>query len=149
MKKLYICLGILSVIILTGCAPSMSSCLERGRLESQVLEGSYNDTFEATLPVLQNYGFIVKSSDSKTGLIKADSATKRGWFGVTTTYGITATVVSLSENQTKVELQLAKFVRSEIQYGIKEGVRVIDNPQLLRSIYIDIQKEIYMRETSN
>ena len=54
--------------------------LQRRVLESKELKGTYDDAFKATIAVLQDMGYTIKTSDYTGGLIYAESSRdeKRG-----------------------------------------------------------------------
>ena len=143
MRKLCLCISLM--ILLTGCAATLSS-LQRRSIESRDLEGTFDTAFKATLQVLQDYGYVIKNTDFDSGVIQGETGVKQGWFGVMTSFEVTATLEQFGENRVKERLSLVKKVKSSSQYGTHENSQIIDDAELFQKIYDDIQKEMFVRK---
>lgn len=148
MKRLYLTLSILlTAIILTGCATTLPA-MQRRSFESKDLEGTFDDAYKATLQVFQDYGYIVKNADYKSGVIQGETGIKGGFFSMSN-FEITATLEQFGANTVKERLSLIKKVKSSTQYGTHEDSKIIDDPELFQRIYDDIQKEVFIRKGLN
>ena len=65
----------LLMLSLVGCSTPSSTLtpLQRRVMEAKELEGSYDDAFKATLAVLQDRQYNVKTSDYQGGIVYAES----------------------------------------------------------------------------
>lgn len=145
MKKLYL---VAMLLIFAGCETTQHqlSSLQRRSFESKDLEGKYEDAFKSTLQVLQDYGYIIKSSDYKSGVVQGETGIKQNFWGKMINFEITATLEQFGENKVKERLSLIK----KEKYGpYSENSKIIDDPELFQRIYDDIQKEMFVRENLN
>ena len=90
MKKW--CFAILLSILSAGCATTQLSDLQRRTLESRDLEGKYEDAFKATVQVLQDEGYIIKTADFESGVIQGETGIKQDFWGTMRSYSNTRTV---------------------------------------------------------
>jgi len=133
----------LVVIVLIGCATTLPSS-QRRTFEAKDLNGAYDDAFKATLQVLQDHGYIIKSTDYKAGVIQGETGIKKGFWAMTN-FEITATLEQFGENIVKERLSLVSMKRSSSQYGTFEDSKVVDDPEMFQRMYDDIQREMFVR----
>jgi len=161
-KLFFIIFSLVIVFSLTGCFTASSSkltSLQRRIMESKELEGSFDDAFRATIAVLQDKGYSIKTSDHDGGLIYAESGVanvKDVWFGMGNyQYRATANFEKFTENRTKIRLSLSTEI-SSIAGGpwpmpelgnIKAGP--VEDPQVYQDLYAEIQKEMFRRAQLN
>lgn len=144
MKRLFI---ILLIIISTGCATTKLSPLQMRSIQSRELEGTFDNAFKATLQVFQDYGYVVKNTDYKAGVIQGETGIKRDfWWGTMSWFEMTATLEQFGENTVKERLSLILKKKSSSQYGTQEASSIVDDVELFKKIYDDIQKEIFVRK---
>ena len=147
MKRAVLCCLVL-VLALTGCATTQTAA-QRRTYEAKDLTGSYDDAYKATVQVLQDYGYIIKYADHKSGVIQGETGVKMGWFGRMDNTEITATLEQFGENTVKERLSLVGKYKMSSQYGTQENSKIIDDPELFQKIYDDIQKEMFVRQNLN
>lgn len=155
-KLFFIPLALGLIFSAAGCvtAPSQLTPLQRRVMESKELEGSFDDAFKATIAVLQDKGYLIKTSDHSGGLIYAESAlmnVKDFWFGMGN-YQFKATVnfEKFTENRTKIRISISTEIVPPfiINLGsIKAGP--VEDPQVYQDLYAEIQKEIFRRAQLN
>lgn len=143
MNRLFV---IMLIIISTGCATTELSPLQMRSIQSRELEGTVDNAFKATLQVFQDYGYVVKNTDYEAGVIQGETGIKRDLWGTMSWFEITATLEQFGENTVKERLSLIKKKKSSSQYGTQEASSMVDDVELFRKIYDDIQKEIFVRK---
>lgn len=135
----------LLVIFFSGCATGLSD-LQRRTIESKDLEGSLDNAFKATMAVLQDRGFVIKHTDSTSGVIQAETGMKPG-FLQEYNFVITATLEQFGENRVKERITITKNTVVQGMYGSRsESSTIVDDPKMLQEIYEQIQKEIFIRK---
>ncbi|MDP2905946.1 MAG: hypothetical protein Q8O22_06590 [Candidatus Omnitrophota bacterium] len=151
-----------AIFVLAGCMtapPSQLTPLQRRVMESKELEGSFDDAFRATIAVLQDKGYLVKTSDRDGGLVYAESGltnAKDYWFGLGNyQYKVTVNFEKFTETRTKIRLSIATEIYN-ITGGpwpmptlgdIKAGP--VDDPRMYQDLYAEIQKEMFRRAQLN
>ena len=85
MKALLMVVAAIS--ILSGCSPTLSS-MQRRSIEARELKGSFDDAYKATLQVLQDHSYTIKSTDYQSGVIHGETAVRFVWFVGMTNYEI-------------------------------------------------------------
>jgi hypothetical protein len=142
-KTLVVALGLLLVCGLVGCgitgigfynsAPELTP-LQRRVMESKELEGTFNDAFKATVSVLQDWGYTIKSSDIAGGLIYAELNTA----SVVVRTTLTINIEKFTEDRVKI--------RSSFSAA---SVTDSDKAKAYQDLYDDIQKEMFRRAQLN
>ncbi len=154
-KLFFVPLAIGLIFSVAGCAMNSSqlTSLQRRVMESKELEGSFDDAFKATIAVLQDKGYQIKTSDHNGGLIYAESAltnVKDYWFGMGS-YQSKATVnfEKFTENRTKIRISIStEILPLPVDLGnIKPGP--VEDPQVYQELYAEIQKEMFRRAQLN
>jgi len=144
MNRLFI---IPLIIIFTGCASTELSPLQMRGIQSRELEGTFDNAFKATLQVFQDYGYVVKNTDYEAGVIQGETGIKRSfWWGTMSWFEMTATLEQFGENTVKERLSLIKKKKDSSQYGTQEASSMVDDVELFKKIYDNIQKEIFVRK---
>jgi hypothetical protein len=156
-KLFFILLASGMIFSLAGCLTTSSSqltSLQRRVMESKELEGSFDDAFRATVAVLQDKGYAIKTSDHSGGLIYAESAITNVpdyMFGMGSyQYRITANFEKFTAKRTKIRLSISTEVipLPIIDLGnIKPGP--VEDPQVYQELYAEIQKEMFRRAQLN
>jgi len=135
-------------MMITGCATTELSQLQRRSIESKELEGKFDDAFKSTLQIFQDYGYIIKNTDYKAGVIQGETGLKKSknywWDGLLVNFEITATLEQFGENKVKERLSLIK--KSKYQYSGEEPSKIVEDPELFQRMYDDIQKEMFVRK---
>ena len=147
MKKFFIV--ILLIILSAGCATTQLSPLQMRSIQSRELEGTFDHAFKATLQVFQDYGYVVKNTDYEAGVIQGETGIKQNFWGTMSWFEMTATIEQFGENIVKERLSLIKKKKSSSQYGTHEDSSMVDDVELFKKIYDDIQKEIFVRKNLN
>lgn len=161
-KLFFIPLVLGLIFYLTGCTTAPSSQLtplQRRVMESKELEGSLDDAFRATVAVLQDKGYLVKTSDRDGGIIYAESGltnVKDYWFGMGNyQYRVTVNFEKFTENRTKIRVSISTEIFN-VAGGpwpmpslgnIKAGP--VEDPQVYQDLYAEIQKEMFRRTQLN
>ncbi len=150
MKKLYIC--ILLTVLSTGCSKPQLTALQMRELQSRDLQGTFENAYKANLQVLQDYGYVIKNSDYKSGVIQGETGVKKDknyfWNSLMVNSEATATLEQFGPNTVKERLSLVKNW-TYVYYGGDVKSETVVDPQLYQRIYDDIQKEIFVRENLN
>jgi len=146
MKYIYFLIPI--VLIFSGCQTT-ASALQRRTFEAKELEGKFDDAFKSTLQVLQDYGYIIKSSEYDSGVIQGETGIERSFWGTMSHYEITATLEQFGDNIVKERISLVLYTKTSSQYGTQEGSKIVDDPETFQKIYNSIQKEMFIRANLN
>jgi hypothetical protein len=154
------------IILLAGCttAPQLTP-MQKREITSRLMDSDYDNTYRATLTILQDQGYIIKNTDMSTGLINAviDRESSGGsqvvqsiFLGYISDKGseIDASFMinTISDTQTEVRLNLqeAKYGQSSKWSGTgKTNVKQILDPEIFSNIFNAIQVEIKRREAMN
>ncbi len=109
---------------------------------------------QATISVLQDSGYMITHTDATTGLIRAESGGKTGFWGVTKSAAVTATMEQWGEGKSKARITFVEGQKSQMAMwggGVQtvEDSKVISTPELMQKVYADIEKEIFIRKNLN
>lgn len=150
---------IAGVLLLAGCSapePTKTS-LEIQAIQTQHFDASRKVTFNATMSVLQDLGFIVQSASLSTGFITANSPVKKEYSFFSFLAGssdqrnvvVTASVEEISAKQSKVRLNFVNKSSSSSSYGQTSAQ---DDPILDPKVYEDafnkIGEAVFIRSKS-
>lgn len=101
--------------------------MQRRSLEARELEGAREDVLWATVTVLQDRGYIVKTSDYQAGIIAAELQKPE--------YSeVGATIEEFTENRIKMRITITD----------KDGA--VEDPKIFSKIFSDIQAEVFRRK---
>jgi hypothetical protein len=140
IKKIILILPVF--IFLVGCATTSLSTLQRRSIEAKELVGNFDDAFKATLQVLQDYGYVIKTSDYQAGVIQGETGAKFNFWWGAEKRAVTTIVEQFGENRVKERIT---FVLKLGSYGELRS-KIIEDPKFLQEIYDAIQKEIFVRQ---
>jgi hypothetical protein len=161
MRKTLLVISILIIsFILSGCGikgPRLTSLQRRG-MESKELEGTFDDAFKATLLVLQDKGYAVKTSDFNAGLVFAE--TNKINLGFWRTYWmyqmqLTANIEKFTDNRVKMRILINRNVTTASGVPVNDDhfpettEGPVDDPQIYRDLYAEIQREMFLRARTN
>ena len=131
-------------------------------MTTKLINGSYEDTYRASLTVLQDQGYIIKNTDMASGLIVAnvDRAADAGsqfaqalFLGYVSDKGseveLSCMINKLSNTNTEVRLNI-----QETNYGqssrwsgtTKQNSKQIYDPELYQKIFNEIELEVKRRQ---
>ena len=147
MKRISLWCVVLALLV-TGCATTQTA-LQRRTYEMKDLEGSYDDALKATMQVLQDNGYIIKSSDHASGVIQAETGSKMVFFKGMVNTEISVTLEQFGANVVKERISIIEKVKNSSQYGTFENSKIIDDPALFQRLYEEIQKEMFIRKNLN
>jgi len=149
---------------------SFSGCASTGRngyteqqkqqMETSVIDGSYNNVFNATRTVFLNSGLVLQQVDKNSGFINGSISVSEGqsswryawfllgFFGILIFFAtkrdatqkdfhITATLVDLMNNAVEVRLQTPLLEKQSNQYGVA-----------LKRIFAEIKKQTMILEAA-
>lgn len=148
-------------MFLSGCATPDSSAklspMQKRQITTHQIEGSYENVYRATMTVLQDQGYIVKNTDMASGLIVAniDRETSKGsqfmqefFLGYVSNKGtfIESTITVGEINETLQEIRMSLQETRYNQFGGKEDIRQILQPEPYREIANQITVETKRRE---
>lgn len=148
-------IGFVSVAVFSGCAagPKLSPMQVR-QLTTRLIDGSYVDTYRATLTVLQDQGYRIRETDMESGLISAyASRTRTGFLWTTQDDGLgfelSCIVDSLSDTRTEVRLGFRKSYEGKERPWLerfldRSGPDVLD-PKVFESFFNQINVEVKRR----
>lgn len=137
------------MLFIVGCNEAQLSPLQRKLLESKDLQGNYQDAYKATLQVLQDYEYTIKSTDYASGVIHGETGIKKDFWGMMRWFEATATIEQFGNNTVKERLTILKKEKSSSQYGTHEKSEVVETPEIFGKMYDDIQKEMFIRQNIN
>lgn len=126
MKKIYIALTFVLIILFTGCATTTTTQLtpeERAALETTIFKAPYKDVFKAVMEVFQDRGFILQNVDGDMGLITTEwreLGSESGEAFLEALVGeirtkMTANITEIDTNSIKVRLQGIRQVSSGLK----------------------------------
>ncbi len=143
MSKLYFSLLVL-VFMFCGCAstPELSS-MQRRSIEAKDLEGSFDDAFKATLQVLQDKGYVIKSTDYQAGVIQGETGENQSGMSISNR-AVTVTIEQFGEGRVKERITIV--VKSGDGFWMEKESKIVDDPKILQEMYDVIQKEIFVRK---
>ena len=128
--------------LLFGCATASLSNLQRRSIEAKELNGNFDDTFKATMAVLQDKGFIIKHTDYKAGVIEAETGVNPVlWTNKNNV--VTVTIETFDKNRIKERITFME--QCDDGWGSKSS-KIIEDPKFLQEVYDAIQKEIFVRK---
>lgn len=153
---------------LTGCAttPKLTS-LQKRVMQSKELEGTFDSAFKATISVLQDEGYTIKSSDFSSGLIYAEldsqvaARPSPGWLLLTPFYGaglvVYATLKCGKANYCyKATINLEKFTEDRVKMRLSisgifnnQKTEPVEDPKIYQGFYAEVQKEMFRRAQLN
>lgn len=128
-------------IFLVGCATPSLTNLQRRSIEAKELDGSFDDAFKATLQVLQDRGYVIKSTDYKAGVIQGETGEKQGFWRFYNNE-VSATMEQFGQNRVKARV----IFISKSSDGLSKHSNIIDDPKFLQEVYDAIQKEMFVRK---
>ncbi len=150
MRKWCICF--LLIALSTGCNKPQLTALQIRELQSRDLQGTFENAYKANLQVLQDYGYVIKNSDFKSGVIQGESGVKKDknyfWNGLMVNSEATATLEQFGPETVKERLSLVNKW-SYVYYGGNVKSETVVDSQLYQKIYDDIQKEMFVRQNLN
>jgi hypothetical protein len=141
------------IFIQSGCVTTSElSALQARQMQSRELQGTFDDAFKATLQVLQDYEYTIKNADHQSGVIQGETGFVKSknywWDGLLVNCEITATLEQFGENMVKERLTLVR--KRKIDYsGAETASQKIQDPELFKKMYDDIQKEMFVRVNLN
>ncbi len=145
MKRILFVLPV--VIFLIGCATASLSTMQRRSIEAKELEGSFDDTFKATLQVLQDKGYVISHTDYKAGVIEGGTGEKYDFWHGQKAYKVTATIEQFGEKRIKMRITFLEE-KGVDAWGSRHS-NIVEDPGFLQKIYDNIQKEIFVRQNLN
>ncbi len=166
MKSLtrnFISILVITCVFFAGCASSGAQYTgqQKQQMETNNLEGSYNNVFNATRTVFLNSGLVLQQVDTNSGFIrgvlsieKKQSSWRYAWFllgligiiiffagkesGGMQNFDVTATLVNLTgTNMVEVRLQTPLLEKQSVQYGVA-----------LKRIFAEIKKQTLILEAA-
>lgn len=154
------------VILLGGCAPVPKlSSMQIRQITTRMFEGSYEDIYRSCLTVLQDQGYIIKSTDMNSGLIVAnvDRAVSGGsQFAQSMLLGYVAdkgTEVEVScmvnrindqRSEVRINIQETQYGQASVWSGTsKQNTKTIYNKEVYNNLLNQILVEVKRREAIN
>jgi hypothetical protein len=116
--------------MITGKRKPRLTEMQRRALEVKELEGTREDVLKATVTVLQDRGYIIKTSDYQAGIIAAEIQKP-----------------SCSEIGAAVEQFTETRIKMRVTVTDKDGV--VEDPKVFSKIFDDIQAEVFRRQNIN
>ncbi len=151
------------LVLMAGCSTAGSTLtpLQRRANECKRLEGSFDDAFKATLAVLQDRQYNIKTSDYQAGIIYAESdlypasdpsvlsklaIAYTGPGDYQFRMKTTITFEKVTDKITNIRLTVYK-VLSGMNNGkdVNKGTGLVEEPKVYQEWYAEIQKEIFRR----
>ena len=152
MRKLLLCVGLFLWVFITGCNEVQLTNLQIREMQAKELQGSFDDTYKATMQVFQDYGYVIKNTERDSGVIQGETAFKKDknffWNGLMLNDEATATLEQFGENIVKERISLVRKKKYCSKYVIEDAETIVD-ATLYQKMYDDIQKEIFVRQNIN
>lgn len=165
MKKYHCPLFVILIALLlfSACTPAPKlSPMQMRQITTKMFESDYENTYRATLTVLQDQSYVIKNTDMASGLILAsvDRKTSGGsqvlqvlLVGFVPDKGteieVSCVVNKLNETSTelRINIQEVKYGQSSVLSGTgKQDTKQIYDPKIYENLFNDIQLEIKRRE---
>jgi hypothetical protein len=157
MKKMFsIFVGLIAVFV-SGCqttAPiANKTSLDIQSIQAKMFESDKPTAFKSVLSVLQDLGYVVQAASLETGVITAQSPTKRtasfaAVFGVRTegrTY-VTATVEDFNPKQSRIRLNFVdKQFRSGAYGQVATDEKPVEDVTIYQNAFEKIGEAIFIR----
>jgi hypothetical protein len=151
MKVFLFAISFFSLFLL-GCNESKLTDMQLRQFQAKDLQGSFSNSYKATLQVFQDYGYVIKNTDYNAGVIQGETGFKKDknyfWNGVMLNIEVTATIEQFDPNTVKERISLVNR-KKVLGYYNYENTEKIEDPVQYQKIYDDIQKEIFIRENIN
>jgi len=136
--------------------------MQQRQITTHIINGAYEDTYRATLTVLQDQGYVIKNTDMASGLIVANvdrAASGGSQFAQALILGyvadkgteieVSCMINKLSNDQTEARLNIQEvsYGQSSIWSGTsKQKSKQIYDPAVYRSIFNQIEVEVKRRQ---
>ncbi len=146
-------------LLVAGCviAPKMSPMQVR-QISTRLIAGSYENTFRATMTVLQDNGYIIKQTNMDAGLITAEVNRETSRFSQFfqrrhskgrvvnkgTIVEASAVVSKISDTNTEVRTTIQE--RTYTASGGTSRVRQLRDAKIYKKLFDDITIEVKRRE---
>lgn len=154
-------LALAMLVNFVGCANTGLTPLQKRILESKELEGSFDNALGSAVYILQDKGYMIKSSDRAAGLIYAELSTQvmarpaPGWLllyvvpyiilllgKVNYTYRATINFEKITETRVKLRLSISGIFDNRLTESVED-------PKIYQDFYAEIQKEMFRRAQLN
>lgn len=157
-RKLYVVTIIFTLTVFIGCqtGPQLSP-MQRRQITTRLIEGEYENTYRATLTVLQDQGYVIKNTDMNSGLIVATvdretSKTSQFFqalltkkvYNKGTLIEISVMVNKISKLQTEARMNIQETTYSA--YGGKRKIKQIWDLNIYKKMFDEIVVEVKRRE---
>jgi hypothetical protein len=140
------------MVLPVGCNEPQLTALQMREFQARDLQGTFDNAYKATLQVFQDYGYTIKNTDYKSGVIQGETGSKKDenyfWNGAMINTEATATLEQFDPNTVKERLSLVNRKRV-LGYYNYENTEKIETPALYQKMYDDIQKEMFVRQNLN
>ena len=141
------------IIVIAGCltlGPKLTP-LQRRVMESKELEGTFDDAFRATIAVLQDKGYQIKTSDYDGGIIYAETVPTQFTFATGAVQDkVTVTFEKFTEDRVKIRANIIRAVTNaqgdpyHTPFASKSGP--VENPRVYQELYMEVQREMFRRD---
>ena len=161
-RKILISLSYLSFLLFSCAVGPQMSPMQIRQITTKLINGSYEDTYRASLTVLQDQGYIIKNTDMASGLIVAnvDRSTNAGsqFFQAAllgyiadkgTEIEVSCMINKLSDTNSEIRLNIQEtnYGQSSVWSGTsKQNVKHIYKPELYNKIFNEIELEVKRRQ---
>ncbi len=159
MKKAFLSFSVILCIFIMGCNDAQLTDLQIREMQSKELKGSFDDAYKANLQVLQDYGYVIKSTDKESGVIQGETAFRKHkkyfWNGLLINNEATATLEQFGDNTVKERLCLVRKEKKRSTNALSmttifvEDATTIVDKDLYQKMYDEIQKEMFIRQNLN
>ena len=162
MKRTFYYLSLTAIIICSCAVGPQLSPMQIRQITTRLINGSYEDTYRASLTVLQDQGYIIKNTDMASGLIVAnvDRSTDAGsqlvqalFLGYISDKGseieVSCMVNKLSNTDSEIRLNIQETnygQASRLSGTSKQNVKHIYDQELYAKIFNEIELEVKRRQ---
>ncbi len=157
MKKIMV--AVMVCVLITGCATTRAnlSPMQKRQITTKQIEGLYENVYRASMTVLQDQGYVLKTTDMASGLIVANidretSKSSQFWqaFFVGSVYDkgtfIEVTMTINKINETLQELRMNLQETRYNQFGGKVDIKQINEAKVYDELANQIRVEVKRRE---
>ena len=158
LRRGAVSLVLLALAVLSGCATTGMSTMQKRTIETRELAADYKTSFRAVMTVLQDNGYIIKNAQMDAGLITAEKNIEAGageqiletlFVGADKAIKGRVYEVSLTLEEWSPELTKARVSLQKVEYdasGRGRSTQNVSDPATLKQLFEQVQVEIERRK---
>lgn len=152
----------LAMVYLNCAVGPQLSPMQKRQITTRLIDGSYEDTYRATMTVIQDQGYVIKNTDMQSGLIVANvdrSESAGSQFAQAFLFGYVANkgtnieasfmINKINESKTEIRINI-----QEVTYGqssawsgtSNQNTKQTYDPEIYRNLFNQIEVEVKRRQ---